>query len=162
MADQHGEPQATENLGYCYYYGRTGKVDYKKAYHYFVKGALVNRLNSLYKIGDMYKNGCYVDKDESLAFRIYQQCYYGMTEMDTAAVGADICLRMGNAYYHGIGTEKNFEAALQFYQEAERYYYQKLHSGDFFAREGLDDVINKQNEIRKILADMLPSFDWVN
>ncbi len=57
MADKHGERQATENLGYCYYYGRIGEVDYKKAYHYFVKGALDNHLNSLYKIGDMYKNG---------------------------------------------------------------------------------------------------------
>ena len=64
MADKHGERQATENLGYCYYYGRTGEVDYKKAYHYFVKGALDNHLNSLCKIGDMYKNGYYVEKDE--------------------------------------------------------------------------------------------------
>ena len=35
MADEHGERQATENLGYCYYYGRSVEVDYKKAYHYF-------------------------------------------------------------------------------------------------------------------------------
>ena len=70
MADRLGERQATENLGYCYYYGRTGDVDYKKAYHYFVKGALDNHLNSLYKIGDMYKNGYYVEKDEKEAFYI--------------------------------------------------------------------------------------------
>lgn len=57
MADEHGERQATENLGYCYYYGRSVPVDYEKAFHYFVKGALDNHLNSLYKIGDMYKTG---------------------------------------------------------------------------------------------------------
>lgn len=162
MADRCGEPQATENLGYCYYYGHTGTVDYEKAYHYFVKGALVDRLNSLYKIGDMYENGFFVDKDESLAFRIYQRCYHNMSEKDIERVGADICLRMGNSYYYGIGTEKNLDSALQYYQEAERYYYRKLRGGDFFAKKGLKDVIVRQNEIRAVLADTVPNFDWAD
>ncbi len=162
MADQHGERQATENLGYCYYYGRTGEVDYKKAYHYFVKGALDNHLNSLYKIGDMYKNGYYVEKDEREAFYIYSHCYEQMTEVCADLIGADICMRMGNVYFYGIGTQQNYELALKFYQEAELYYYKKINNGDFFAKKGLADVIEKQNEIRKILFDNLPSFDWKN
>ena len=160
MADKHGERQATENLGYCYYYGRTGEVDYKKAYHYFVKGALDNHLNSLYKIGDMYKNGYYVEKDEKEAFYIYNHCYEQMTEICAEMIGADICMRMGNVYYYGIGTEKNYELALRYYQEAEQYYYRKINRGDYFAKKGLKGVIEKQNEIRKILLGNLPSFDW--
>ena len=160
MADKRGERQATENLGYCYYYGRTGEVDYKKAYHYFVKGALDNHLNSLYKIGDMYKNGYYVEKDEKEAFYIYSHCYAQMNEVCATLIGADICMRMGNVYFYGIGTEKNYELALKFYQEAEQYYYQKINNGDFFAKKGLESVIEKQNEIRNILFRNLPSFDW--
>ncbi len=160
MADKYGERQATENLGYCYYYGRTGEVDYKKAYHYFVKGALDNHLNSLYKIGDMYKNGYYVEKDEKEAFYIYTHCYEQMTEVCAELIGADICMRMGNVYFYGIGTEKNYKMALKYYQEAEQHYYRKIHSGDFFAKKGLEGVIEKQNEIRKILLDGLPNFNW--
>lgn len=161
MADKLGERQATENLGYCYYYGRTGEVDYKKAYHYFVKGALCNQLNSLYKIGDMYKNGYYVKKDEKEAFDIYNYCYSQMTATSKRLIGADICMRMGEVYYYGIGTEKNYELALKFYQESEQYFYQKIKDGAFFARKGLDNVIKKQEQIREVLITTLPTFDWI-
>lgn len=160
MADKRGERQATENLGYCYYYGRTGEVDYKKAYHYFVKGALDNHLNSLYKIGDMYKNGYYVEKDEKEAFYIYSRCYEQMSDQCAEMIGADICLRMGNVYYYGVGTEKDYALALKFYQESERYYYKKISNGDYFAKKGLEDVIEKQDRIRKYLLKGLPTFDW--
>lgn len=40
MAYKAGNRQATENLGYIYYYGRIGQKDYEKAFKYFVKGAL--------------------------------------------------------------------------------------------------------------------------
>lgn len=132
----------------------------KKAYHYFVKGALDNHLNSLYKIGDMYKNGYYVEKDEKEAFYIYTHCYKQMTEFCAKLIGADICMRMGNVYFYGIGTEKNYETALKYYQEAEQHYYRKIRNGDFFAKKGLEGVIEKQNEIRKILLDELPDFNW--
>ena len=160
MADRHGERQATENLGYCYYYGRTGVVDYKKAYHYFIKGALDNHLNSLYKIGDMYRNGYYVEKDEKEAFHIYTHCYEQMTETCAKLIGADICKRMGDVYFDGIGTEKNLALALKYYQESEQYFYTKITDGDFFAREGLEYVIKKQGEIRRVLLDNLPSYEW--
>lgn len=161
MADKHGERQATENLGYCYYYGRTGEKDYKKAFHYFVKGALDNHLNSLYKVGDMYRNGYYVEKDENEAFNIYTHCYKQMTETCKYYIGADICVRMGNVYFYGIGTEKDYSLALKYYQEAEQYFYTKIKNGDYFARSGLENVIEKQNEIRKKLFGELPDFDWV-
>ena len=65
MAAENGSRQAQENLGYCYYYGRTGVVDYEKAFHYFALGAFDGHLISLYKIGDMYAAGYYVKKNET-------------------------------------------------------------------------------------------------
>lgn len=64
MAADKGNRQAQENLGYCYYYGRDGKPDYEKAFHYFALGAFDGHPISLYKIGDMYLNGLYVPKKE--------------------------------------------------------------------------------------------------
>lgn len=161
-ADKLGEPQATENLGYCYYYGRNGKIDYKKAYHFFIKGALKERLNSLYKIGDMYKNGYYVKKDENLAFNIYNQCYNKLNRFLEDEIGANICMRMGDAYYYGIGTIRDYKSALEFYQKAERYFYKKINEGDFFATNDLEIVVAKQEKIRQMLLKELPSFDWKN
>lgn len=101
-------------------------------------------LNSLYKVADMYKNGYYVEKDECEAFRLYRHCYEQMNEICAQYIGADICMRMGDVYYFGIGTEEDFTKALKFHQEAENYFYIKLKNGDFFARRGLDNVIKKQ------------------
>ena len=74
MAAENGSRQAQENLGYCYYYGRNMPVDYEKAFHYFALGAFDGHLISLYKIGDMYQNGYYVEKNPKEAFLIYNRC----------------------------------------------------------------------------------------
>ena len=83
-----------------------------------------------------------------------------MNEVCAELIGADICMRMGNVYFYGIGTEKNYEMALKYYQEAEQHYYRKISNGDFFAKKGLEDVIKKQNETRQILLGKLPDFNW--
>ena len=49
-----------------------------------------------------------------------------MNEVCAELIGADICMRMGNVYFYGIGTEKNYEMALKYYQEAEQHYYRKI------------------------------------
>ena len=38
MAAELGNRLATENLGYCYYYGRAGEPDYEKAFHCLHRG----------------------------------------------------------------------------------------------------------------------------
>lgn len=160
MADKAGERQATENLGYCYYYGRVGEPDYEKAYHYFVKGALDGHLNALYKVGDMYRYGYYVEKDENEAFYIYSHCYRNLNDDYIQLIGADICRRMGDAFFLGIGVEKHYELALRFYQEAEQNFYIKINNGDFFARKGLEYVIERQAQVRNIILSSLPDFEW--
>ena len=70
LAAANGDRQAQENLGYCYYYGRDMEPDYEKAFHYFALGAFDGHLISLYKIGDMYLNGYYVEKNEREAYAL--------------------------------------------------------------------------------------------
>ena len=63
MASAYNIDAADECLGYIWYYGRTGEVDYKKAFEYYSKAAKRGDTVAEYKVADMYKNGYYVEKD---------------------------------------------------------------------------------------------------
>ena len=69
MAAEYNYYPAVEELGYIWYYGQTGKTDYKKAFEYFSRGAEsdddVTKMSCEYKLADMYHNGFYVEKDEA-------------------------------------------------------------------------------------------------
>lgn len=73
MAAENGYTDAYIGLAYIWYYGRTGKTDYEKAFNYFSKCG--DDLNAQYKIADMYKNGYYVEKDEEKYREIIEQLY---------------------------------------------------------------------------------------
>ncbi|MBP5273644.1 MAG: sel1 repeat family protein [Abditibacteriota bacterium] len=63
LAAEKGNLYATSNLGYIWYYGRTGEKDYQKAFYYFDKASRMGDLIAAYKVADMYKNGYFVEKD---------------------------------------------------------------------------------------------------
>lgn len=62
-AADKGVLHAFEGLGYIWYYGRTGRTDYEKAFAYYSKAAELGSLSSEIKIADMYKNGYFVKKN---------------------------------------------------------------------------------------------------
>lgn len=71
MAAECGYGPAYEELGYMWYYGQHGEKDYVKAFEYYTKGSQPDRygnegsLWSQYKLADMYRFGCAVEKDEA-------------------------------------------------------------------------------------------------
>lgn len=75
MASMAGDLTATSNLGYIWYYGRTGKRDYEKAFRYFDKARQLGDLISAYKVADMYRNGYYVEKDYEKYRQIIEELY---------------------------------------------------------------------------------------
>ena len=79
LAAEYGYSPSYESLGYLWYYGQTGTVDYKKAFEYFSKGAESPddylRMGCEYKLADMYHNGYYVEKDEAKYREIIERCY---------------------------------------------------------------------------------------
>lgn len=160
IAADGGSRQAQENLGYCYYYGRDTEVDYEKAFHYFALGAFDGHICSLYKIGDMYKNGYYVKKNELEAYNIYMRCLETMTDKAVPLVGADVMMRIADCCLEGIGTKVDYEAALNYYQKAEQLFYKRLQEGDFLIKGNYKKVIARQEEARKKLNEQLPSYDW--
>ena len=155
-----GNRCAQENLGYCYYYGRDGKPDYKKAFHYFSLGAFTDRLTSLYKIGDMYLNGLYVEKNEKEAFYIYQHCLDTMSYTEKDRVAGPVYLRLANMYLDGIGTKEKPRTALKYYQKAERYLSDMVQAGDAKYKRSLNAAIEGQSKAREKISKEFPNKEW--
>ncbi len=93
MASDLGDEAATVNLGYIWYYGRTGTVDYEKAFRYFTLAG--DNAVARYKIGDMYHNGYYVEKDEAKYQEIIEslyKAYHGTNYVEDPL--PEICVRL--------------------------------------------------------------------
>ena len=75
MAASYDYAPAYECLGYIWYYGRTGAVDYEKAFGYFSKLMDKGNLVAAYKVADMYKNGYFVEKDRAKYEEIVESLY---------------------------------------------------------------------------------------
>lgn len=160
LAAENGSRQAQENLGYCYYYGRDMERDYEKAFHYFALGAFDGHLISLYKIGDMYLNGYYVQKNEREAFMIYMRCLQTMTDEAADTVAGPVYLRVGNMLLNGLGTEQDAKGALVCYQKAEAFLYDMVMNGDYMYKKSLKAAIDGQAKAREKLAAQLPDSEW--
>ncbi len=160
LAAHNGSRQAQENLGYCYYYGRNMPVDYEKAFHYFALGAFDGHLISLYKIGDMYAAGYYVEKNEKEAFCIYSRCLDTMTDEAAPLVAGPVFLRIAKCFLNGIGTEKDAKTALICYQKAETFLYDMVKYGNYMYKKSLQAAIDGQAKARAILAEELPEREW--
>lgn len=160
MAAAQGNRQAQENLGYCYYYGSDGVPDYEKAFHYYALGAFDGHLISLYKIGDMYANGLYVEKNPKEAFFIYMRCIETMTQQAEGRVAGPVYLRLGRMFLNGDGTDRDLKSALVCFQKAEAYLYDMVLNGDVMYRKSLDSAIEGQEKARELLAKELPDNTW--
>lgn len=137
--DESIAARAICNLGYCYYYGRDIPVDYEKAFHCFMRGSILyNDANCLYKLGDMYRFGNFVSKNEKTAFELYNQAYYMCGE--ECACLADICKRLGTFYLFGIATEKSLVTAIKMLSKAEALTYEQIYKQDAFAAELLPEI----------------------
>lgn len=79
MATEYDYLPAYEELGYMYYYGQHGVQDYEKAFKCFSKGAEGKDGEGSkwcrFKLADMYRFGCYVEKDEQKYREIIEQLF---------------------------------------------------------------------------------------
>ncbi len=98
LAETLGSKWAWNGLGYIWYYGRTGQVDYEKAFKYFTKTVKdksshreYDKIEASFKLADMYKNGYYVEKNwdkyvemiEDLYTQVKDQFYMPRPEVFT-------------------------------------------------------------------------------
>ena len=75
MAAESGNLYAISNLGYVWYYGRTGERNFEKSFYYFDKARQMGDVIAAYKIADMYKNGYYVKRDYAKYKAIIEELY---------------------------------------------------------------------------------------
>ncbi|MBQ7522220.1 MAG: sel1 repeat family protein [Clostridia bacterium] len=122
----HYKP-AIEGLGYIWYYGRTGTVDYEKAFHYF--SLLKDDIVAQYKIADMYKNGYYVDKDYGKYKEIIEHLYpLVKKQANIYAPIPEIFTRLAV-----IRTKENrFEEAVTLYLQAKYVLSLRIENNPFF------------------------------
>ena len=150
---------ALNNLGYCHYYGRTGNIDYKKAYSCFAISAMRGNPNAMYKLGDMYYYGNFMDKDLAASFYWYTLAKQQKIDADSVYQGfltASIAMRIGRAFLFGEGTEVDLVHALFELRTAEALFYKQILIGDEFAREQLPMtqklIVAAQEELNKAIS----------
>ena len=154
MAAEYGDVIALENLGYCYYYGRSVEVDYEKAYYYYSQAAICGRMTALYKIGDLCRYGRYLPQNGKRALELYWKALNGAENTGERVYGP-VCLRIGDCFLHGIGTDIDARQALEYYQKAEQALYDMVADGDDLYRGSLQKAVEGQEKARQILREMI-------
>ena len=148
---EKGCAEACCNLGYFYLYGRNDKVDYQKAYEYFSRGAMLgNDANCLYKLGDMYMYGSYVEKNPKLAFEFYIKASetfdkYGSTYADEFI--SDIHYRIGKCLYEGNGVEENKLLSVRYLEDALDRYEAREHDAYGYVEKRIVEIKNMLGKI---------------
>ena len=162
VADRLGYTLASENLAYIFYYGFGTEVDYEKAYLYFTKAAFIGRYEATYKLGDMFRNGYYVEKNDKMTAYLYRRALdlVWTDEMSNEKFIGCVYQRVGDLYYEGIGVEKNDTEAFRYYQLAECYYYKQIAEGDNYHFDQVRVVIEKQKKLRKKLQKTMPIYEF--
>ena len=158
VADRLGYTLASENLGYIFYYGFGTEIDYAKAYMYFTKAALTGRYEATYKLGDMFRNGYYVEKNDKMTAFFYRRALDLVwdDEMSSMKYAGCVYQRMGDLFYEGIGVKKDDAEAFYYYQHAEGYYYKQIAEGDNYHIDQVKVVIERQKKLRRRLQKKLP------
>lgn len=156
MADSYGNPWAPEGLGYIWYYGRTGEVDYKKAFEYYSKASENGFLRSRMKIADMYRNGYYVEKDYDKYCELIEELYrlsmdgYGWDEAN------DIGFRLAKIRKEQGRTEE----AIELLEDAKSYLASKLVDNPFFGDMNVMNwIVNDLYELTEIDKADLDLYD---
>lgn len=145
MASDNGIDNASLILGYFYEDGIGVKKNIQTAIKYYTKAA--NNADALYSLGDIFyegKDG--IEKNVDLAIEYYDKaaklgekyssailCYIYTTreyvDIKKAIMYADIAAKneiydgyffLGKAFELGIGCEKNFDKAIDFYQKSRK------------------------------------------
>lgn len=152
-------------LGECYFYGRGVEQDYEKAFHNLVKSALTDSsARTIYLLGDMYKNGYYVEQDILEANDLYWHAMVVAKELKPCAhTMAEIHYRIGVGYFEREKDKDTLNSALQAFNFSEKMFLQAIYEGNPSLVNRLKDVRHKQTEVKECLDDLiLPSSKILN
>ncbi len=129
MAAEKQNLYAISNLGYIWYYGRTGKKNFEKAFFYFDQARKKGDLVAAYKVADMYKNGYFVEKDIKKYKQIIEELYPQVKDAQYLNDPLpEVFTRLAK-----IRTEEgDTETALSLYDQARNFLSQRIQNHPFF------------------------------
>ena len=136
LAEAQGSVWAWNGLGYIWYYGRTGTVDYEKAYRYFTKvreyeGDDIDeftKIEASFKIADMYKNGYFVEKDEDRYVEMIEDLYKQIQDSNLFLPTAEVYTRLASIR----ARQGRKEEAIDLYYDARNDLIYRLKYNRFF------------------------------
>lgn len=129
MAAERQNLYAISNLGYIWYYGRTGEKNYEKAFYYFNMAQKKGDLVAAYKVADMYKNGYYVEKDFTKYKKIIEGLYPKVKNAQYLNEPLpEIFTRLAKIR----SEEGDHDVALQLYDQARGFLSQRILNHPFF------------------------------
>jgi len=115
------EPNAYRNIGNFWMFYSERAPDTKKAFDAFTKGALLGDLNSLYGLGDAFRDGECVEKDGIFAYGLYKEAETLLADCADpwfSYYNSDVQLRLGECYLDGIGAAVDITKAIECLQMA--------------------------------------------
>ena len=129
LAAEYNNLYAISNLGYIWYYGRTGEKNYEKAFYYFNKAREMGDMIAAYKVADMYKNGYYVEKDYEKYKAIIEELYPKVKNARRLnAPLPEIFTRLAKIR----SEEGKVKEALRLYDKAKDFLAQRIQAHPFF------------------------------
>ncbi|MCL1987952.1 MAG: sel1 repeat family protein [Firmicutes bacterium] len=132
-AAEHLYPTAFRYLGYAlqipvgYLDENDETADYKSAFGYFFKGAMLGDADCFYKVGDMYFSGKFVEEDKIFAFEMYKNSKNLMSFFEFSS---SLALRLGECYFYAIGTKQNLKKAKKYFEQVIENVEEKLADGE--------------------------------
>ncbi len=100
MAAELGDTHSLTYIGDIWHYGYTGTVDYEKAFLCYSSNADHNTLSKI-RIADMYRDGCYVEKDYDKYCSIIEELYSRYVQGSYLFIAVpDILFRMAGILKH--------------------------------------------------------------
>lgn len=148
-----GNSIAMSNLGYAFFYGNGVAVNYEKAYLYFTMAEQRGEWDAYNMLGDMYRDGIYVTKDEQMAFSLYDRCYREVPHKLNMDAYPACLVRLGECFYKGIGINVNDVIAKNMLEEARYIYQQQIEAGNYYARLCIDRVNKDLEEVYALIKE---------
>ena len=102
-----GDPDAKNNLGLCYFFGRGVKQDYKKAFRWYKMGALAGHPTAQFNLGGLFYEGHGVRKNYQNAASWYLRAAQQRHEL--------ALIKLANMYQKGEGLTQNHKRAFALY-----------------------------------------------
>ena len=121
LAAEKGESFGNECMGMMYYEGDAVPGDFQKAFEFFTKNEGDKSFCTYYALGEMYRLGLYVERNEETACGYYAKIAYSKSkhrEIDDYFWQAQY--RLACAKHYGSGTAKDVEEALKLIESARR------------------------------------------